>query len=66
MEPNFQLMLNPIGLVIESTELAVDLGAILSGTLVGDGSTGATTLTMGRVQVEAPVLSLLCIVADGK
>jgi hypothetical protein len=35
------------GLVIESTELAVDLGASsITGTLaVGDGGSGATTLT---------------------
>jgi hypothetical protein len=39
------------GLVIESTELAVDLGASsITGTLaVGDGGTGATSLTDGGV-----------------
>ena len=39
------------GLVIESTELAVDLGASsITGTLaVGDGGTGATTLTDGGI-----------------
>jgi len=39
------------GLVIESTEVAVDLGASsITGTLaVADGGTGATTLTVGTV-----------------
>ena len=39
------------GIVFESTELAVDLGASsITGTLaVGDGGTGATTLTSGGV-----------------
>lgn len=39
------------GLVIESTEIAVDLGASsITGTLaVGDGGTGATTLTDGGI-----------------
>lgn len=41
------------GLVIESTELAVDLGASsITGTLaVGDGGTGATTLTANGVLI---------------
>lgn len=41
------------GLVIESTELAVDLGASsITGTLgVADGGTGATTLTTGNVLI---------------
>jgi hypothetical protein len=39
------------GLVIESNQLAVDLGASsITGTLaVGDGGTGATTLTSGKI-----------------
>ena len=39
------------GLVIESNKLAVDLGASsITGTLaIGDGGTGATTLTSGKI-----------------
>lgn len=43
------------GVVIESTELAVDLGASsITGTLaVGDGGTGATTASGARTNLEA-------------
>ena len=43
------------GLVIESTEIALDLGAsAITGTLaVADGGTGATTLTSGNVLLGA-------------
>lgn len=51
------------GLVIESTELAVDLGASsITGTLaVGDGGTGLTTISKGSVLVanSADTLSAL-------
>ena len=58
------------GLVIESTELAVDLGASsITGTLaVGDGGTGATTLTDGGVLLGrgTGAITAMSVLADGE
>ena len=58
------------GLVIESTELAVDLGASsITGTLaVGDGGTGATTLTDGGVLLGrgTGAIAAMSVLADGE
>jgi len=58
------------GLVIESTELAVDLGASsITGTLaVGDGGTGATTLTDGGILLGSGTgaITAMSVLADGE
>jgi len=58
------------GLVIESTDLAVDLGASsITGTLVvGDGGTGATTLTDGGVLLGrgTGAITAMDVLADGE
>lgn len=58
------------GLVIESTELAVDLGASsITGTLaVGDGGTGATTLTDGGILLGSGTgaITAMSVLANGE
>lgn len=58
------------GLVIESTELAVDLAASsITGTLaIGDGGTGATTLTDGGVLLGrgTGAITAMDVLADGE
>jgi hypothetical protein len=58
------------GLVIESTDLAVDLAASsITGTLVvGDGGTGATTLTDGGVLLGrgTSAITAMDVLADGE
>tara|TARA_B100000424_G_scaffold67817_2_gene50286 strand:+ start:14646 stop:16538 length:1893 start_codon:yes stop_codon:yes gene_type:complete len=58
------------GLVIESTEIAVDLGASsITGTLaVGDGGTGATTLTDGGILLGSGTgaITAMAALADGE
>ena len=58
------------GLVIESTEIAVDLGASsITGTLVvGDGGTGATTLTDGGILLGSGTgaITAMAVLADGE
>ena len=58
------------GLVIESTDLAVDLAASsITGTLVvGDGGTGATTLTDGGVLLGrgTGAITAMDVLADGE
>ena len=57
------------GVVIESTEMAVDLGASsLTGTLaVGDGGTGATSLTDGGILLGSggSAITAMTALADG-
>jgi hypothetical protein len=55
------------GLVIESTELAVDLGASsITGTLaVGDGGTGASTLTDGGILLGSGTGAVTAMAALG-
>ena len=55
------------GLVIESTELAVDLGASsITGTLaVGDGGTGLTTIAKGSVLVANTLDTLTALDGGG-
>tara|TARA_Y100000593_G_scaffold41377_1_gene79416 strand:+ start:1471 stop:3567 length:2097 start_codon:yes stop_codon:yes gene_type:complete len=58
------------GLVIESNEAAVDLGASsITGTLaVGDGGTGATTLTDGGILLGSgtSAITAMAVLADGE
>ena len=58
------------GIVIESTEMAVDLSASsITGTLgVGDGGTGATTLTDGGVLLGSGTgaITPMAVLADGE
>ena len=56
------------GLVIESTELAVDLGGTssITGTLaVGDGGTGLTTIAKGSVLVANTLDTLTALDGGG-
>ena len=57
------------GLVIDSTEVTVDLGASgITGTLaVGDGGTGATTLTDGGILLGSGTgaVTAMAVLADG-
>ena len=58
------------GIVIESTEMAVDLGASsITGTLaVGDGGTGATSLTDGGILLGSGsgAITALAVLADSE
>ena len=58
------------GLVIESNEAAVDLGASsITGTLaVGDGGTGATTLTDGGILLGSgeSAITAMAVLSDGE